>query len=190
MTTNDAWGPLAGLFGTWEGEDGVDVSFHNATQRLGETTPYRERVTMEAFGPVDNGTQHLWGLDYRMAAWRRKAGGGFEESPFHTEIGYWLWDGEAGQVLRCFMVPRGVTLLAGGTTTATAKTFSLEATVGSETYGILSNQYLAAKARTTNYTCTVVVEQDTFRYESVTTYVHTAGGVIGHTDRNTLRRVR
>ena len=42
---------------------------------------------MKPFGPVDNGTQALYGLDYRMAAWR-----GDEENPFHTEVGYWLWD--------------------------------------------------------------------------------------------------
>ena len=73
---------------------------------IGETK-FREKVSMKAFGPVDNGTQHLYGLDYRMAAWR--AG---EENPFHTEVGYWLWDGETGEVMRCFMVPRGSTLIA------------------------------------------------------------------------------
>jgi hypothetical protein len=37
-----------------------------------------------------------------------------ETDPFHEELGYWLWDADAGQVLRCFMVPRGVTVIAGG----------------------------------------------------------------------------
>jgi hypothetical protein len=184
MTDTSAWGPLAGLIGEWEGSEGLDVSFHNATGRVGET-PYREHVTMEPFGPVDNGSQHLYGLDYRMAAWRAN-----EPNPFHTEIGYWLWDADAGHVMRCFMVPRGSTLLAGGTAKPTDHAFSLEAKIGDECYGILSNHYLTAKAKTTKYVCRVSVTGDTFSYDSCTTYVHAVGGEIAHTDRNTLRRVR
>ena len=106
---------------------------------------------MKPFGPVDNGTQHLYGLDYRMAAWR-----GDEENPFHTEVGYWLWDGADG---------RGHALLHGAARLDAAsraapprpatRRFSMEATVGDEVYGILSNKYLAEKARTKKYTCTV-----------------------------------
>ena len=70
---------------------GLDISWHNVEGELGET-PYREKVSMKPFGPVDNGTQSLYGLDYRMAAWR-----GAEENPFHTEVGYWLWDGDRGR---------------------------------------------------------------------------------------------
>jgi hypothetical protein len=178
------WGPLGGLIGEWEGAEGVDVSFHNAADRVGETK-YRERVTLAPFGPVDNGKQRLYGLDYRMAAWRSG-----EDDPFHTEIGYWLWDAEGGHVLRCFMVPRGTTVLAGGVARPSDSSFSVEANVGNETYGILSNLYLAARARTTKYTCKVVGDGDSFSYDSCTTYVHGTGGVIAHTDRNTLRRVR
>ena len=183
MAANSEWGPLAGLIGEWEGDQGLDVSFHNVEGEVGDTK-YREKVSMKPFGPVDNGTQHLYGLDYRMAAWR-----GNEENPFHTEVGYWLWDAETGQVMRCFMVPRGSTVLAGGTAKPADTTFTMEANVGDETYGILSNKYLAAKARTTKYTCTVTVEGDTFSYDETTTYEHAIGGVIAHTDRNTLRRV-
>ena len=178
------WGPLARLVGEWEGSEGVDVAFHNAEGRLGETK-YRERVTMDPFGPVVNGKQTLYGLDYRMAAWRPN-----EESAFHTEVGYWLWDADGGHVLRCFMVPRGTTLLAGGRAAATDTSLSLEANVGTETYGILSNLYLAEKARTTKYTCKVALGEGTFSYDSCTTYVHSVGGEIAHTDRNTLRLVK
>lgn len=182
--TTELWGPLAGLIGDWEGDGGLDIAFHNAKGQVGET-PYRERVTMDAFGPVVNGAQHLYGLDYRMAAWRPN-----EESPFHTEIGYWLWDAATNQVIRSFMVPRGMTLMAGATVEPTAKTFTLEANVGSDCYGILSNHYLLTKARTSKYVCKVVLEGDTFAYESCTTYLHAIGGEIAHTDRNVLRRVQ
>jgi hypothetical protein len=183
MTDTSVWGPLAGLIGEWEGDQGLDVSFHNAVGKVGETK-YRERVTFAAFGPVDNGKQRLYGLDYRMAAWRFG-----EENAFHTEIGYWLWDADAKLVMRCFMVPRGSTLLAAGTAGAGDKSFYLEANLGSQTYGILSNTYLDEKARTTKYTCKVEVGQDTFSYDSCTSYVHAVGGEVAHTDRNTLKRI-
>ena len=183
MTENAEWGPLAGLIGEWEGDQGLDVSFHNVEGEVGETK-YREKVSMKPFGPVDNGTQHLYGLDYRMAAWR-----GDEENPFHTEVGYWLYDGATGEVMRCFVVPRGSNVLAGGTAKATDTTFSMEATVGDEVYGISSNKYLAAKARTKKYTCTIKIDGDTWSYDECTTYDHAIGGTIAHTDANTLRRV-
>ena len=67
------WGPLAGLVGEWEGDDGLDISWHNVEGELGETK-FREKVSMKPFGPVANGTQSLYGLDYRMAAWRARRG--------------------------------------------------------------------------------------------------------------------
>lgn len=183
MTDTRAWGPLAGLIGEWQGDEGLDVSFHNAHGQVRET-PYREHVTLEPFGPVANGAQQLYGLDYRMSAWRPN-----EQGPFHTEIGYWLWDAEGGHVIRSFMVPRGTTLLAGGSAQPSDTVLSLSARVGSEVYGILSNPYLAAKARTTKYDCQITVGDGIFSYESCTTYVHGVGGEIAHTDRNILRRV-
>jgi hypothetical protein len=184
MDDKKLWGPLGAFIGEWEGAEGLDVSFHNASGRVAETK-FRERVTLEPFGPVDNGRQRLYGLDYRMAAWRLG-----EENAFHTEVGYWLWDADGGHVMRSFMVPRGSTLLAGGVARPGDTSFSVEAKVGSETYGILSNLYLASNARTTGYVCKVSADAGAFSYESKTTYVHGKGGVIAHTDRNTLRRLR
>src|SRR5262249_31496616 len=127
MPDNSAWGPLAGLIGDWEGDQGLDVSFINATGRVAETK-VSEKGTMAPFGPVANGPQQLWGLDYRMEAFRQN-----ETDAFHTEVGYWLWDADGGHVLRCFIVPRGTTVLAGGIARPDDASFSLEANVGSET---------------------------------------------------------
>src|SRR3989441_1557060 len=142
MSDNAEWGPLAALIGEWEGDQGLDFAYATVDGKV-KDTPYREKTSMKPFGPVENGSQVLFGLDYRMSAWR-----GGEELPFHTEVGYWLWDAADGQVMRCFMVPRGSTVLAGGATTADATSFTMRAEVGSETYGILSNPYLARLART------------------------------------------
>ena len=113
-TEEDRWrwqgaGPAGGAARDLGGGPGLDVAFFNDQGEIGET-PYRERTTFNPFGPVENGRQVLYGLDYRTAAWR-----GDEENPFHTEVGYWLWDAAEGQVMRCFMVPRGTLVLAGGT---------------------------------------------------------------------------
>jgi hypothetical protein len=177
-------GPLAGLVGTWEGDQGIDISFHHVEGDVGETH-YRERVTFNPFGPVENGTQTLFGLDYRMAAWREG-----EEDPFHTELGYWLWDATDSQVLRCFMIPRGTVVIAGGPATADAKSFTLTADCGSETYGILSNRYLAEQSRTTHYEVTINIGDDTWSYqENSVIDVKRFGSLLEHTDLNTLHRV-
>lgn len=177
-------GPLEGLQGTWEGAEGLDVAFSHERGEIAGTS-YRERTTFNPFGPVDNGRQVLYGLDYRTAAWR-----GDEENPFHTEVGYWLWDGGEGQVMRCFVVPRGTLVLAGGTSEPDADVLHMEAEVGSETYGILSNRYLAEQARTIRYEVTVTVGDGVFSYEETTTVRHSrVAELLEHTDRNTLRRV-
>lgn len=101
MAENSEWRPLAALIGEWEGNEGVNFAFANARGGTGETK-FREKLSMKPFGPVENGTQVLYGLDYRTAAWRVEIE---EENPFHTEVGYWLGDAADRQVMRCF-VPR------------------------------------------------------------------------------------
>src|SRR5438445_1381965 len=96
------WGPVGVLAGTWEGNVGLDVSYHNVEGVVGKTG-YFERAELKPFGPVDNGKQSLYGLDYRMAAWRH---GEESANPFHTEVGYWMWDGGRGEIYRCVIVPR------------------------------------------------------------------------------------
>ncbi len=99
-------GPLAPLAGTWEGDKGDDTA-PDDDPREREINKYRERLVLDLFGPVNNHAQVLYGLRYSTTAWRLK-----EESPFHEELGYWLWDPAEKQVMRCFMVPRGVTVIA------------------------------------------------------------------------------
>ena len=109
VSAGPEWGPLARLAGIWEGEQGEDVAYANEAGKIG-LTPYREHVDFKPFGPVENGSQVLYGLDYRMAAWR-----GDEENPFHTEVGYWMWDARDSEVVRCFLIPRGSAIVAGAT---------------------------------------------------------------------------
>ncbi|KPM53970.1 hypothetical protein ACG83_17985 [Frankia sp. R43] len=179
------FGPLAALAGEWEGDQGVDVAFGNAEGKM-ITTPFREKMTFKPFGPVNNGAQQLYGLDYHMIAWPLG-----KDKAFHTEIGYWLWDSVLGHVMRCFMVPRGQALIAAGTVAPDATSFTLRSDLGSTTYGILSNPYLARAANTTAYEVTVTVRPDgCLEYEETTTIDHArVADPVAHTDRNVLRKL-
>ncbi len=183
MSEFDAWGPLAPLIGEWVGDEGLDVSYSNEKGEIVET-PFTEKTTMKAFGPVANGTQSLYGLDYRTAAWR--AG---EENPFHTEVGYWLWDAADRVVMRCFMVPRGSTVLAGGDASPESRSYTMRAESGSEVFGILSNPFLARSARTSSYDVNVTVHDDgSWSYEETSRIEHARwSDVVVHTDRNRMR---
>ena len=180
------WGPLAALVGEWQGEGGLDTAYsHSRGEVLG--TPYTEKVTMKPFGPVDNGRQSLYGLDYKSAMWR-----GDEENPFHTEVGYWLWDAATGEVMRGFVVPRGITVLAGGIAGADATSWTMKAVNGTVPYSIGENTYLAANASTLSYEVTITIgaEGNTWSYDETTMLrMNEFPEPFAHTDHNTLHRV-
>jgi hypothetical protein len=181
----DEWGPLGGLAGEWESDaGGLDTAFsHLRNEVLG--TPYREKCSLKPFGPVDNGRQHLYGLDYRSAMWR-----GSEENPFHTEVGYWLWDAASGEVMRGFVVPRGITVLAGGLAASDSAEFTLRAIRGSAEYNIGENLYLASNASTLSYEATITVDTDSWSYhEKTMLQMKEFDEPFEHTDHNTLHRV-
>lgn len=66
---DERWGPLQKLAGQWASDKGRDFSYSYAEKKDIENL-YREEVSFDPFGPVDNGKQQLFGLDYRMKAWR------------------------------------------------------------------------------------------------------------------------
>jgi len=176
-------GPLAPLAGIWEGDKGDDTA--PAGDRQTETNKFRERITFEPMGPVNNHEQVLYGLRYTTTAWPSGA-----SDPFHEELGYWLWDAQTKQVLRCFIVPRGVTVLAGGTVEPDARSFELAADAGSETYGICSNPFLDKEFKTVRYQLKVTIHDDqSFSYEEDTQLqIKGRKDLFHHIDKNTLKR--
>jgi len=179
----DEWGPLAGLAGEWEGDTGLDTAYaHEHEQVLG--TPYRERTSLKPFGPVDNGTQHLWGLDYRRALWKEG-----QDDPFHTETGYWLWCSASNEIMIGFVVPRGITVLAGGVAAPGATTMTLKAAQGEPQYTIGEGLYLARNASVLSFEVTIAIGEDTWSYEETTMLrMNEFEEPFAHTDHNTLRR--
>ncbi len=177
-------GPLGALIGTWEGDQGKDVA--PSDDRGTEHTDFRERMSFVPIGAVENHEQKLQGLRYATTAWPLG-----EKDPFHEEVGYWLWDDSAEQVMRCFVVPRGVAVNAGGSAAADAKTFEMAADVGSETFGICSNPFLDREFKTVRYELAVKIREDgSFHYRE-DTQLRMPGReeLFHHTDENTLRRV-
>jgi hypothetical protein len=66
----------------------------------------------------------------------------------------------------------------------------MRAVVGSETYGVLSNRYLAEAARCIRYEVTVTIRDGEYRYRSTTSIEHQrCVELLEHTDENSLQPV-
>ncbi|RLB54469.1 MAG: FABP family protein [Deltaproteobacteria bacterium] len=177
-------GPLAQMVGIWVGDSGEDVA-PSPEREVGETG-YRERIVVTSIGRVDNHEQVLHGVRYAKTAWRMPL-----DEEFHEETGYWLWDASREQVMQCFVVPRGISVLAGGAATPNATKFEILAELGSPTFGIASNPFLDREFKTVRYEYEVEFEEDgVMRYRSnVFIQVNGQDDVFRHSDVNTLRRV-
>src|SRR5262245_52293459 len=91
----DLFGPLALLAGTWRGSTGDDTAPDDF--RGVEKNAFREEIVFTPMTPTANHEQTLYVLSYTRTAWRLS-----EEEPFHQQLGYWLWDAEAKQVMHDF----------------------------------------------------------------------------------------
>ncbi len=176
-------GPLAPLAGIWQGDSGIDVS--RILSKKTETK-YHEEAVFIPVGPVNNGPQKLYGLRYSMTAWPLDS-----DDAFHEELGYWLWDCEHQQVLKSFMVPRGVLVNAGGHAEVDSKNFHLAAECGSQTYGVMSNKFLDETYKTKNYSVDVSIHDDgKFSYKQDTQlWIPINQAIFHHTDQNTLEKI-
>jgi len=181
-------GPLTPLVGEWEGNVGIDLSYHNKED---ETTPtgYFEKAWFKPIPIVENGQQTMEGLNYQMTAWRH---GEEAMDPFHDEVGYLRWDKVNGQVIRCFAVPRGLAILAGGDAGSRDKALHFKAIPGAEGYGLSQNLYLLQRARAISFESSFIFNEDgTFSYTSdLVLKLAATGGEMHHTDKNTLHLVK
>jgi hypothetical protein len=176
-------GPLRSMAGTWEGTRGTDV--HPVVQGE-ESDEYFERYVLEPIDRQTNGPQLFYGLRYHTHI--VKLG---EVETFHDQVGYWLWEPADKLVTLSLSIPRGQTLLASGHVDADAKQFELTATLGSLTYGILSNTFLDRAFRTTHYRIAVNIEDENFWSYEQETLLELPGRTtpFSHTDRNRLQRI-
>ena len=158
-------------------------------------TPYRVAHTeLKPFGPVENGIQTLYGLDYRMAAWR----GTEDKCPFHTEVGY----SAVGRHRRSGhavlpRIPRGSALIAGGPV-APLRCLDRQTWFGaswkSEIDGILSNLRSgcpsACTPSTTKRPSTSATKWcSATKRPSPTSDTASSASTPSHTDSNTLHKI-
>lgn len=181
-------GPLTPLVGEWEGNAGVDLSYHNKDDVTGQTT-YFEQASFKPIPVQENGQQTLWGLGYTMTAWRH---GEEAMDPFHDEVGFLLWDKVNGQVIRNVVFGRGIAILAGSDAAPRDRVLHFDATPGDPSYGILQNRYLMERAEIRKFTSTFRFDDDgIFSYTSdLLLRLAATGAEMHHTDENTLRRVK
>jgi hypothetical protein len=174
-------GPLRRLAGVWEGRKGHDV---NPKADGPERRDYVERIEMAPIDPQANGPQLLYGLRYHV---RVIAVG--EETTFHDQVGYWLWEPATGLIMQSLAIPRGQTALAAGKATATGIVVSAKR--GETEYGISSTAFLEHAFRTDSYRLEITFHDDgSWSYVSDTMLaVRGQEGLFQHQDRNTLTKV-
>ena len=185
--SHENYGPLSYLIGKWTSGDGwTGENQAPDPDRKVENTKFRQEMTFKPIGSVDNHEQILFALEYSTVAWEEG-----DNDPFHQEVGYWLWDAKNKQVMKSFIVPRGISVNAGGTTNADSKKFKVEATVGSETYGICSNKFLDQEFKSLSYeTEFTMIDENSFSYDENTQIeIKGQNKIFNHTEKNTMKRV-
>lgn len=184
-----ALGPLTPLVGEWEGNIGVDLSYHNDDD-ITEKTSYFEKAWFKPIPTQNNGKQFLEGLKYSSVAWRH---GEEAMNPFHDEIGYLLWDKANGQVIRTVVFGRGIAIQAGATAGPRDKKIHFKATPGDPAYGILQNKYLLERAELISFESVFQFNDDgtlTHSSDLVLKLAALGGKEMHHTDINTLHLVK
>ncbi len=181
-------GPLTPLVGEWEGDVGVDLSYHNQDDETSETS-YFEKAWFKPIPIQENGQQVLWGMNYGMTAWRH---GEEAMDPFHDEVGFLLWDKANGQIMRTVVFGRGIAILAGSDAKPRDRVLHFNASPGEPCYGILQNKYLLERAEIKDFKSTFTIDDDgTLSYTSdLLLRLAATGEEMHHTDRNTLHRVK
>ena len=172
--------PMAGTFEGWSGSDDHPVA--EGTENEGFT----ERYVLEPIDFQTNGPQLFYGLRYHT-----HIDSPTEVGTFHDQVGYWLWEPLAEQIVFTLSIPRGQAVLAIGRATADATEFELTATLGSEVDGIVSNPFLLRGFRTTSYRIAVSIGDDgSWSYESEGVLeIPDTDAPFRHIDRNTLHLV-
>ena len=176
-------GPLRRLAGTWEGRKGVDL---NPKADGPERRDYLERIDMAPIDPQANGPQLFYGLRYHVHILATD-----EDSTFHDQVGYWLWEPATSLVMQTVAIPRGQVALASGYAAPDAQSLVVRAERGQTESGIGSTAFLEWAFRTESYQLEVTFNDDgSWSYVSDTMLtVRGRPEPFRHRDRNTLVKV-
>ncbi len=171
--------------GVWQGE-GMDTF---PTPQGPVKTAYSETMTFgELFVTVNPGgpgnDQTLIGVHYITKLINKAT-----KVPMHQETGYWLFDIENGIYMKAISIPRGITILAGGTFYQTTindnMIISASAQIGSNIYGICNDTFLNNVAPTTKFSSSIQMNSTTLYYFEDSN-LKIQGQDFNHTDEATL----
>lgn len=186
LIVSDEYGPLQFFIGRWESKGYTGENKAPDPERQEENTKFRQEIIFTPAGVVENHEQALYALNYSTQAWEE----GEDEEPFHQERGYFLWDPANGDVMKSFIVPRGITVNAGGNIEEDATSFTVSAKVGDDVYGICSNPFLDKEFKSISYDVTFsIIDKNTFSYDE-NTQIKIKGRekLFQHTEKNIMVR--
>jgi hypothetical protein len=174
-------GPLRRLAGVWEGKKGVDL---NPKADGAERREFTERIELQPIDPQANGPQLFYGLRYHTRILATD-----EDTTFHDQVGYWLWEPATGLVMQTLAIPRGQIAMAAGHAAPDATNLVLTARRGDTEYGICSTAFLEHAFRTDSYRIEVTFNPDGSWSYVLDTMLSVRGQPFQHRDVNTLTKV-
>ena len=175
-------GPLRRMAGIWEGMKGVDL---NPKADGPERRTFIERIELQPIDAQANGPQLFYGLRYHTRILATD-----EDTTFHDQVGYWLWEPATGLVQQSLAIPRGQVALASGHATADATKLVLTAQRGQTDYGICSTTFLEQAFRTDSYRIEITFNPDgSWSYAQDTMLMVRGQGPFQHRDVNTMVKV-
>ncbi|CAH6812434.1 conserved exported hypothetical protein [Vibrio chagasii] len=178
------FGPLAKLVGTWKSVEtgGIDVSPGQEGTEVGAggpaVTPFYEVMTFEVAADATNASdQYLVALYYKQEVFRKA-----DDSKFHDQRGYFIYDQENQIVYNSYCVPRTTCVTAEGPAGDTM-------TLVASKRGIAESEYMTDNATTTDFTMNISISDDTLTYTQ-TTGLEIYDKAFAHTDSSTLVKVK
>ncbi|MGR5259628.1 heme-binding beta-barrel domain-containing protein [Vibrio astriarenae] len=178
------FGPLAKLVGTWQSVDagGVDIAPGQEGNSVGKggpaVTPFYETITFEvAVDAVNASDQTLVALYYKQEVFRKA-----DDSKFHDQRGYFIYDAENQIVYNSFCVPRTTCVTAEGAAGS-------DMTLVASGRGIAESNYMTENASTTSFTMNIKFDDETLTYTQ-STGLDIYGNQFAHTDSSTLKKVK
>lgn len=178
------FGPLAKLVGTWKSVEagGIDVSPGQEGTDVGAggpaVTPFYEVMTFEVAADATNASdQYLVALYYKQEVFRKA-----DDSKFHDQRGYFIYDQENQIVYNSYCVPRTTCITAEGPAGDTM-------TLVASKRGIAKSEYMTDNVTTTDFTMNISISDDMLTY-SQTTGLEIYNKAFAHTDSSTLIKVK
>jgi hypothetical protein len=171
------------MAGIWEGQRGLDVKPKADGPRK---QAYIERIELQPIDPQTNGPQLFYGLRYHTHITKPD-----QVKTYHDQVGYWLWEPAANNIIHTLSLPRGMITMAAGKASASAREFELIAKESDPNAGISSNPFLNYAFRTVEFRIQIKINDDgTWSYEQDTVMkIKDQAQLFHHVDTNTLHKI-